>query len=94
MKSAYENTVTKNPTNKYGLYEVPEGKWSGINPIPKIGDKVKINFNNLGSGIVVAYFILEGYIGVEVKLDKRPAWHIKQNGDTHPNPTVFGAELV
>lgn len=78
----------------YGLYEIPQGKWSGPGDIPKIGDKVAINFNSLGTGKVIAYFVNTGYIGVEVKLDKRPKWHIKQNGDKHPNAMVYGAELV
>lgn len=77
----------------YGLNEFPtDQKWSG-HEVPKIGDKVKINFNGLGSGVVVCYFWEHGYAGVEVKLDKQPDWHAKQNGKGH-NSLVFGAEII
>jgi hypothetical protein len=60
---------------------------------PRIGDKVGITFNGFGTGTVVAYFREAGFLGVEVKCDQRPEWHIKQNGDTHAHPMVFGAEI-
>ena len=80
-------------TASYNLSSVPEGKWSGKGPIPAIGDRVHINFNSFGSGTVRGYFVEEEWIGVEVECDQRPEWHVRQNGDRHPHPLVFGAEL-
>lgn len=79
--------------NSYGLLELPAGvvqrteenyhdtsilKWSGKHPIPAIGERVRINFNEFGNGRVVNYFYEHGYLGVYVKLVKAPAWHNKQ----------------
>ena len=77
----------------YNLSTIPEGKWSGKGPIPAIGDRVHINFNSFGAGTVRSYFVEGGWVGVEVECDQRPEWHIKQNGNTHTRPLVFGAEL-
>lgn len=66
--------------------------WSNDKFPPVIGTKVTINFNGLGSGIVVAYFFEHGYLGIEVKLDQQPDWHIKQNGKGK-HALVFGAEI-
>lgn len=97
---------------KYGLDHVPLGvvqrtednksdasvlKWSGKQPIPAIGDKVTINFNELGTGVVQAYFYEHGYFGLDVKLDKAPDWHNKQHpvGSEHRGRAlVFGAEII
>jgi hypothetical protein len=68
------------------------GHWSNARE-PKIGDRVRIKFNQFGTGTILATFVEEGWLGVIVKCDKRPQWHIKQNGDRHPNPHVFGAEV-
>lgn len=49
--------------------------------------------NGFGPGVVVAYFVEAGYLGIEVELDKRPDWHVKQDVDgSHPHPLVFGIE--
>ena len=73
-------------------------KWSGRErhagkPLPKLGDRVRITFNGLGTGTVVAYFVEAGFLGVKVRLDQRPAWHVKQNGHNNPDALVFGAEI-
>jgi len=44
-----------------------------------------------GSRIDVAD--IEEVLGAEVKVDVRPDWHVKQNGERHPNPMVYGAEI-
>ena len=69
------------------------GKWSNARLIQP-GDKVKVTFNTLGTGTVVGYFVQEGFVGLEIKPDQRPDWHITQNGSNHPHYTVFGAEVV
>lgn len=101
---------TKYDGYSYDLTEIPEGivqrteenkfnkdllKWSGKNPIPAIGMKVRINFNELGNGIVVSYFWEHGYFGIKVQLDNAPAWHKKQHkGTKHEgNALVFGMEI-
>jgi hypothetical protein len=96
---------------QYGLAELPEGivlrteenksdqsvlKWSGVYPIPQIGDAVAINFNELGGGVVQAYFVEHGYFGLEVKLSAAPEWHYKQHppgSKHHGRALVFGAEV-
>ena len=72
------------------------GRWSGGKNFPappRIGERVQIDMNGFGPGTVVGYFVETGWLGVEVKVDQRPDWHLKQNGDRHPNPLVFGSEL-
>lgn len=72
------------------------GQWSGTKgcaTLPAIGSRVLINFNQFGPGVVLGYFVEAGYLGLVVKCDNRPAWHVKQNGDKHPFSHVFGAEV-
>ena len=59
---------------------------------PELGTSVRINFNGLGTGIVAAYFVEHGWLGVKVMLDSRPDWHKKQAPDK-PYALVFGAEI-
>jgi hypothetical protein len=70
-----------------------ECKWSGIKyPFPpQIGERVTVKFNGFGDGTVIDYFISDGYLGVLVKVDQQPNWHIKQGGT---NPIrAFGIEI-
>ena len=59
----------------------------------QIGDRVKVTFNGLGDGTVIAFWTNAGYMGLEIQPDQRPEWHIKQNGGAHPTYLVFGAEV-
>jgi hypothetical protein len=94
----------------YNLSELPESvvllsaenrddknvvKWSGLYPIPQIGDKVYINFNQLGSGVVESYFVEHSYMGLTVKLDNAPEWHRKQTKGQkwEGKAMVFGQEI-
>ena len=54
--------------------------WFNANPPPAIGAKVRANFNKLGTGEVVGYFVEDGFLGLLVTLDNPPDWHVKQNG--------------
>ena len=83
------------PTAEVDLAGVPTRvKWSNQKaPPPLLGARVRITFNELGAGTVVGYFVEHGYLGVEVRCENRPAWHVRQNGDKHPHPLVFGAEI-
>lgn len=73
------------------------GAWS--NPIlPKLGDRVKVRFNELGTGIVTGFFKEEGYVGCIVMphAGQRPQWHIdqqKRNNREFNGYMVFGSEI-
>jgi len=73
------------------------GMWSGGKRIPKIMERVKLNFNNLGAGVVVAHYYENGYVGVQVLLDSPPAWRNEQckrtYGIKNPPAIAFGAEI-
>jgi hypothetical protein len=71
----------------------PAPRWSSDLAVPPpIGTRVRVNFNEFGYGNVVKYFIESGWLGVVVKIDKQPAWHLKQNG---PDTRIlcFGTEI-
>jgi hypothetical protein len=53
-------------------------EWVSHYPPPKIGDRVKITFNKFGSGEVVDFRIVDGFLGMFVKLDNPPKWYINQ----------------
>lgn len=73
------------------------GKWS--NPrVPKVGDRVKVTMNGLGTGVITGFFVESGWLGVLVQPDKgqRPQWHIdqfKRNKWEFIGYQVFGAEI-
>lgn len=79
--------------NRYELDEVPtEAKWSGKDRVPAIGEQIGINFNHLGTGVVLDYLIEHGWLGVRVHLDRPPDWFRKQN--PHRSwAIVFGTEI-
>ena len=74
------------------------GAWSN-KTLPKTGDKVSVNFNNLGTGIITGFFEEDGYIGCIVMphAGQRPQWHIdqfKRSGKEFNGYMVFGAEIT
>lgn len=73
-------------------YDVPV--WSGKSRPPAIGSKIPLNFNSLGQGTVLAYGVMDGYLGVFVQLDPatRPDWHKRQNPQNEPG-LLFGIEV-
>jgi hypothetical protein len=75
--------------------EWPENvtKWSGESNIPAIGEKVRITFNGLGTGVVTGYFAEHGWLGLYVVLDVQPAWRTKQGVPASQPAMVFGAEV-
>jgi hypothetical protein len=66
----------------------------GFDEPPPIRTRVFVTFNGFGFATVRSYFIEDGWIGVEVECENRPEWHLKQNGDDHRFPLVFGAEII
>jgi hypothetical protein len=49
--------------------------------------------NSLGLAIVVRYAVQDGYLGVLVKLESPPDWHVKQNFGRKGDSLVFGPEI-
>jgi hypothetical protein len=68
-------------------------KWSGDNPPPAIGAKIKTYLNQMGTGTVLGYFAEHGWLGVLVQLDKNPKWRRDQNGGKNPPACLFGIDL-
>jgi hypothetical protein len=77
----------------YAPIEKAEGLWRCEHPLPRIGDKVEITVNGLGTGTVENYFIEWGWLGITVKLDNEPDWH-KVNCPDFPYAMVFGTEIA
>jgi hypothetical protein len=84
--AVWEDGKVKNEADPY--------KWSGSKPPPKIGTRVKVYLNNLGSGTVIGYFAEYGWLGVRVRLVKKtiPDWRRKQWPD-NPPAHLFGLDL-
>lgn len=75
--------------------ELPkELKWGSEKRPPAIGDRVSINFNQLGGGVVESYFWEHGWLGVCVKLNNAPAWKRKQQKVNWDCALVYAPELV
>jgi len=75
------------------------GKWTNER-LAKIGDRVKVTFNQFGAGEVIGFFTDGGnaakeelpFAGVQVLIDNPPDWFKKQ----HPGINVihvYGAEI-
>jgi hypothetical protein len=62
------------------LAELPANlTWSGTQPVPAIGTRVRVYMNSFGPALVRAYFHAEGYLGVVCRPDQLPAWFQQQN---------------
>ena len=74
----------------------PGLKYSGNSPIPAIGDRVFISLNKLGHGEVVSYYVEDSCLGVEIKLDSPPNWHVKRypvSSGNYKITRMFGSEI-
>jgi hypothetical protein len=67
-------------------------RWSGVADPPPVGARVHANFNGLGAGTVLRYFVEDGWFGVIAALDKNPDWRAKQN-QGNPPAHLFGIDL-
>ena len=95
----------------YGLRQPPAGwvwstkanrfndslvKYSGTF-LPRIGARVRITHGKWGWGVVDAYFVEYGWMGVEIRVERYPAWYKaqqKRNGEQlTPVIHIFGIEL-
>jgi len=80
------------------LYNVEgkEGNWTGDFE-PVIGQRVNIIFNSLGKGTIVNRKVVNGFIAVEVTLDKNPTWRkqnlIRLNLPEYTPALAFGPEV-
>lgn len=67
--------------------------WFNSAPPPPIGACVLATFNRLGAGSVVGYFVEDDFLGLLVRLEDPPAWHVKQNGRDR-KAHLFGTEFT
>lgn len=89
------NYVNGMPVNKgaapiWGVRKVGE---TYIEP-PKVGERVKVTMNGLGPAVVTGYAVQDGFLGVLVKLESPPEWHVKQNFGRMGDSLVFGPEIA
>lgn len=66
--------------------------WSGADLPPAIGAEVDLRINRCGLATVLAYFVHEGYLGIQAQLKNPPDWYVRQNGRSTPCH-AFGAEI-
>ena len=59
---------------------------------PGIGARVRITFNQWGTGTVAGYFTEDGFLGLLVKPARVPEW-ARQQRWPGPYCTVFGPEI-
>jgi hypothetical protein len=95
----------------YGLPHPPQG-WSwrteanatdtsvlkyGGHFLPRVGARVRVDMNKFGWGTVTGYFVVHGWLGVEVMVDRPPAWWVRQRKQSHKPIDVsvhfFGIDL-
>lgn len=70
-------------------------RWSAKTPPPALGRRV--NAGHFGWGTIRGYFLEHGYLGVEVELEKPPAWLVKQwraKGKGGNLARLFGIDLA
>lgn len=68
--------------------------WCGRGAPPKVGDIVNLRINSLGSGVVEGYLVVEGFLGLMVRINEetRPAWHREQHPE-NPASAIYGGEI-
>lgn len=67
--------------------------WTGTEPIPAPGARIKVRVNSLGLGTVRGFFALDNYLGLAVELDQLPQWFIQ----AYPGQTLvyaYGREVA
>lgn len=73
---------------------LPSGlNWTGTEPIPAPGARIRVRMNGLGLGTVRGFFALDNHLGIAVELDKLPKWFIQ----AYPGQTLgyaFGREIA
>lgn len=74
-----------------------KAKFSNIR-LPDVDERIYVNMNNLGWGIVKGYKIFPSVSGlpwaaVNIELEHPPEWYVKQNNGNVP-AVVFGEEIL
>jgi hypothetical protein len=69
------------------------GLSGGFEAPPAVGARVDVRINGFGPATVLGYFVEHGFLGVKVKPDVRPPWHVRQN-PSRDVALVFGAEIA
>ena len=70
--------------------------WAGpFKTPPRIGERVNVRINDFGQGVVGAYFVQHGFLGLVVEIDELPEWRKKDPSLAKygKNVCVFGAEV-
>lgn len=68
--------------------------WSGAPAFPEppaVGARVIVR-GGFGASTVVGYYVEHGYLGIALRPDERPEWHLRQNPDRDVI-LMFGKEL-
>ena len=60
--------------------------------LPRLGERARSKINAYGEGEIVGFFTEHNALGIYLKPDRMPAWHVKQN-PTRPCAMLFGAEF-
>lgn len=74
-------------------------RWSGRGDPPAIGETVEVGMNAFGKARVTGYFVEGGgggFLGIETKLERPPAFYVKQSKANRRDPKLarfFGADL-
>ncbi len=80
-------------------------QWSGVIPMPPLGTRVVIRLNGWNhepngahldgniEGTIVGYKEAGGWWHADVLPDSRPAWHVKEYGQSRPRGLFAGNEL-
>lgn len=70
-----------------GTYALWSGNQSDYEIPPAIGERVNVDVNKIGPGVVESYFVEAGFLGVNVVLDKPIPWNDCKNAMS------FGCEI-
>lgn len=66
--------------------------WSGMKPIPSIGEVVHCYMNSIGDVRIIGYFNEHGYFGVLAEAISPPEWLRRQNPEGNPTH-LFGCDF-
>lgn len=72
--------------------------WTGTGDVtspPAIGARIVVHMNGFGPSTVTRYVEWAGFLGVECRPDKLPAWYMKQSPDAARSGLiiVYGPEI-
>jgi hypothetical protein len=68
-------------------------KWSGENPLPEVGQMVRIEMNDIGPAVVMGYFESDGYLGIMSRPVTLPKWYEAKPEDLDWQRNGIGCEF-